>query len=67
MENQKELLEHIVLYLRENQRVVKELAEKVNKNDGFSARSLTTRGDRLLENIEKIAQIPSPNPNLPGL
>lgn len=60
MENQKELLEQIVLYLRENQRVVKELAEKVNENDGFSARRLTSTGDRLLESIEKIAKIPAP-------
>lgn len=67
MENQKELLEQIILYLRENQRVVKELAEKVNENDGFSARRLTSTSDRLLANIEKVAQIPPPNPNLPGL
>lgn len=65
MENQKELLEQIVLYLRENQRVVKELAEKVNENDRTSAKRLTSAGDRLLKRIEEIAQVPDPpHPNI---
>lgn len=60
MENQKELLEKIVLYLRENQRVLKELAEKLKENDRNPTTQLTKVGDRLLKSIEEIAQIPNP-------
>lgn len=64
MENQDELLKLMVKYLQENQRAIERIAENVRADDHSFVRRITSRNDILLQEIEKLAQIPIEKPTI---
>lgn len=60
MENQKELLESIVMLLREQNIALRDLAERTLPNERSGARRLLSRSEIALKRVEEIAKIPEP-------